>query len=179
MNICTGPNCNEPVDARDLCSSHYSRWRKYGDPKFNVPLRVNNRKRCAVEECQIRVATDQTWCKKHKRNFAYTGDATKTLNDIAKRIEKRHTRDGYVQLYKPDHPNANATGCVYEHRFVMSEFLGRALFPGENVHHKNGNKKDNRIENLELWVTSQPSGQRPEDLVAWAEEILRRYKKES
>lgn len=57
---------------------------------------------------------------------------------------------GYVHVHRPKHPMAQSDGYVYEHRMIMSNHLGRALTSVEHVHHINGKKSDNRIENLEL-----------------------------
>jgi hypothetical protein len=62
-----------------------------------------------------------------------------------------------------------------EHRVLMEQHIGRPLTKYETVHHKNGNRSDNRIENLELWSSHQPRGQRVIDKIEWAKQILAEY----
>jgi hypothetical protein len=90
----------------------------------------------------------------------------------------RMMRNGYAYVYEPNHPNAKpSTGRVAEHTFVMAQHLGRPLQPYETVHHKNGQRSQNDLSNLELWCVgkSHRPGQRVEDLVAWAKELIALY----
>ncbi len=82
--------------------------------------------------------------------------------------------NGYKIIYNKNHPNSK-NDRIAEHTLIMSNHIGRPLFKGENVHHINGDKLDNRIENLELWNKCQPCGQRIEDKIKFYIEFLNQY----
>jgi len=64
---------------------------------------------------------------------------------------RKKDKDGYVMIWKPDHPHRNSGKYVYEHRLVMEKKLDRYLLPEEEIHHRNHIKDDNRDENLRLF----------------------------
>jgi len=63
-------------------------------------------------------------------------------------------KTGYTLVYCPEHPYANSGGYVREHRLVMECYLGRLLHRYEVVHHRNGDRSDNSLDNLELFETN-------------------------
>lgn len=95
---------------------------------------------------------------------------SKRCGYIEKRKQYREIKDGYVVIY-PDpekyfdvkYPGARGDGRIFEHRYIMQEYLGRPLLPNETIHHLNGCKTDNKMNNLELragnhgkgWVVDQ------------------------
>lgn len=85
------------------------------------------------------------------------------------------TTQGYIRLHRPEHGMADKHGYLLQHRLVLSEMLGRPLEADETVHHLNGDRADNRPENLELWASLHRPGQRVEELVDWARTVMRRY----
>jgi len=80
-----------------------------------------------------------------------------------------HLKNGYVLVY------TSSKKYKFEHVLLMEKKLGRELLEGENVHHRNGIRDDNRLNNLELWIRPQPSGIRVSDAIKWANEIIKRY----
>lgn len=139
----------------------YSYWCKPCD-------RVANR--AAVKRKRERESTPCSGCQKPVSKRNKNGKCLTCQNkDRTGLGDGSRTKKGYKTI------TVNGRN-VLEHRHVMSEHLSRPLFKGENVHHKNGVRDFNEISNLELWVSFQPSGQRPEDLLVWADEIIRRYR---
>ncbi len=99
------------------------------------------------------------------------------------RVTRMYDPHGYVLVFAPNHPTVigrmerggnRKNMFVREHRVVMEKHLGRLLEKHETIHHLNGIRDDNRIENLELWVKQQPSGQRQSDLIVENERLRAR-----
>lgn len=124
---------------------------------------------CSLDCCDKPPAAHLGLCNRHyQRKVDGDPDWERPLR--AKRPDGDGSRShGYVRVYRDGR-------LVAQHRLAMEETLGRPLLPEESVHHRNGARSDNRAENLELWSRAQPYGQRVEDKVAFAMEMLRLYR---
>jgi hypothetical protein len=160
---CAKSNCQSKVFASGLCRTHHRHW-KSGKFEYD-PQRPFYPKKCVL--CDNDAWVVKGLCQKHyTRLYRHGTTEDRPLQAIYD--------DGYVTLLST-HPDNPYNRSVKQHRIVMEKMLGRPLVKGESVHHKNGDRLDNRPENLELWSTSQPYGQRVEDKVQWAKEIISLY----
>lgn len=160
---CSVEGCVRIASHGGRCDMHNYRLKKWGHVDTPHPTRNPPNLICSVDGCE-RKARGRGWCYLHWERWKRNGE----VGGPEKRMQDRSARwldaGGYVICH-----------AGKEHRVVMAAHLGRELRPDESVHHINGVRTDNRIENLELWSKYQPSGQRVADKVAWAREILARY----
>lgn len=174
---CSAPNCTKPVYYKQLCTAHYQRARKGTDMSKPVIVAVSHveHPECFHPGCTQPRGRDGKFCKMHYQR-------SRTGADMDAPNRKKHPagvtawatekRSGYVtRKRKVDGRWITES----QHRVVMAEILGRDLLPHESVHHINGDRADNRRENLELWSSSQPSGQRVADKLAWARQLIKDY----
>ncbi len=162
---CQIEGCGKPLHTKKLCRTHR-----------DAAADLAHGRQCRFEDCVLPVRhVARGLCVGHNTQHK-KGKALTPLRPRRRPVGYQwEDKQGYLMVRVPGHANANVNGYLPEHRYVMSQHLGRPLEPDENVHHLNGKRNDNRLENLELWIKSQPSGQRVVDQVAWAKKILARY----
>lgn len=155
--ICASCTRGESYQDTELESGSIIFWSRRDEQ--HVPVRCG---RCGQEHiahaANIRKKTYTGLC----RSCLHTGPTSTTWRG------GRVTKTGYiyVKVY-PGHPfydtMANSLGYIAEHRLVMAEHLGHPLDENDLVHHRNGDKTDNRIENLELFVSKNDLGKKRQE----------------
>lgn len=178
---CAVQTCGRKAVTRGWCHGHYLRWSRQGDVRADIALARPQRDTCQHESCE-RGAHSAGWCRSHSRRIQLYGDPDAGRPARVRTASGGSISHGYWFVTVPKgrrHLVPDGRTRDFEHRLVMAETVGRSLLPDETVHHLNGDRLDNRPENLQLWNTSQPKGQRVEDKIAFAYALLRQYDRDA
>ena len=143
MAICIVENCNKNRQGYGYCRKHYNRYKKYGGVGEEVLSRRPPGKfiKCSVEECNKNTYGKNNLCEKHYMRLKTNG----SVLDIA--MKRAPNGNGYINSYGYRIFKFGQKR-IPEHRYIMQQHMGRELDVLEHVHHINGDKLDNRIENL-------------------------------
>ena len=156
----------------DLSNLTIANWRKRYGIKREEPLRS-----VCLDEAELKwLYIDEKQTMEQMAEYFGCGESTVRENIIRaglnidavevaqRRIERnkqkytfRYECDGYRMIHMPEHPSSTADGYIREHRYLAEVAMGRYLRMGEQVHHINVQKLDNRVENLAVVVKDDHS----------------------
>ena len=170
--------CDRAHSAKGLCRVHATQAIKGKLIADMRPVLYRNMHRdnayCSVSDC-LDIARVHALCRYHYNRERNGLPPHRKRPGYSKPGERKLYPNGYMYIKVPGHGSPRRRDWQQEHRYVMETHLERNLLAHETVHHINGVKDDNRIENLELWSHSQPYGQRVSDKLAWAKNFIAQY----